>query len=303
LKSLTLFPALLLVAACAAPAATDPDATSALETTAAPTPASMDATAALAAMKTAFASGHGAASPSFQPVDLAVVSPTLATRFDRAKQSLESFSFAHADTGNSNSRILYALTAPSASTFVGFVVCAGASDNAQRYKGKSVAYYTTDGELLDIESTSVGISDNEDAGDFSHADHAQLAAEEATLRGALSFDGQSHRVDVDPAKAARADAAALPFAALVGRLRTELEGSTLAHADLGDSVTRLMSVKDASGSVAGYVLTSEGGDDADNWGAAGYALFSAAGQLLAREIATGGFADTMDDDSVLLPAN
>jgi hypothetical protein len=95
---------------------------------------------------------------------------------------------------------------------------------------------------------------------------------------------------------------ALPFAALVKTLQAELEASTFAHSDLGDEATKLVSVNDPSGAIAGYILSSEGSDDADDWSAVGYALFSAQGQLLAREISSAGFADTMDDDSVLIPA-
>jgi hypothetical protein len=54
---------------------------------------------------------------------------------------------------------------------------------------------------------------------------------------------------------------------------------------------------DANGQIAGYILASDGGDDADRWFGAAYALFSAGGELLDRQITTGGLADTATDDA------
>jgi hypothetical protein len=307
LKSLYLLTvaALLGTAACSS-ATSSTDSATAFDsaptaTATAPTPANLAGDAALALMRDAYTHGDKA-SPMFQRVESSALAPKLGSRFDRARQSLEGFSFAHADQGDTDSRVFYVLTAPHATTFAGFMVWAGATDDSDRHSADAVAFYAADGSLLDVESTSSGISDSEDAGDWSHVDRTKIAAEEATLRGAFSFDAKAGVVHLDPAKTQRADLKALPFASLVQRLQAELEASAFAHSDNGDDATRFVSVADASGKVAGYILTSDGSDDADEWSAVGYALFTAEGQLLAREISSAGFADTMDDDSVLIPA-
>jgi hypothetical protein len=259
---------------------------------AAVSPAAVTAEVALARMKEVAPFSSNDARNSIQKVDPTTLPAALATRFAKAKTPLETFAFAHSDMGDTDSEIVYVLSAPGASTFVGYAVFAIGGDDSDNHSTSAAALYDTKGELLDIQSRSSGISDSEDAGTFVKVPEADRAA----LASAVRFDAMNRRVQVD---GTHVDMAAVPFASFVKKLSTELEGSTEAHSDMGDDVTELLAVKDGN-RVIGYVLRAEGGDDSDGWLAAAYATFTADGQLVAREIATDGFADTMDSDSTLL---
>ena len=298
---------LLSISACSSPAGSDgsePTRAGALAdtTSADPTPAKIDPVDALEQMKSAVANAKGTEDVLFRSVDPAKLAPPLDTRFFAAKTSLEKFAFVHGDQGDIASSVRYVLSEPGASTFIGYVVMAEGSDDSDNWKASATAYYTTDGKLLDLESFSMGLSDSEDSGDWTNVNQAHADAEQQALEAALTFDAKRPSVKLVAGKTQPATAADLPFAKLVQKIQTELERSTQAHSDNGDDATRFVSVADDSGTIVGYILTAEGSDDADDWFAAGYALFSAEGQMLDRKIASSGFADTMNDDSVLLPA-
>ena len=280
------------LAGCSASSSPATGAGESAVTAAAPTPAGVDAQAALVAMKAAVTGTRWPLLVEATP------SGTLATRFGQAKTAVESFAFAHADLGNNASEIAYVLSAPGASTFVGYAVFAFGGDDAEFWSSRAAAYYSTEGELLDVVTTSAGVADGEDAGHWAGVDEELVAKERQALEGAITFDANAQTVAVTAAKTVPAKADALPFATLVKKLQIELEASTFAHADQGNTVTKLVGLEDAAGTTLGYILTSEGGDDADDWKAAGYALFSAQGQLVGRQIATAGRADNMTNDSV-----
>ena len=262
-------------------------------TAAVPTPATIDAPAALVAMKAAVAANRSPLLVKATP------SGALATRFGQAKTALESFAFAHSDLGNDASEIAYVLSAPGASTFVGYAVYAFGGDDADFWSATAAAYYTTDGELLDVVTGSSGISDSEETAWSKSLDQTVIGSQTKALEAAISFDAATQTVSVaKTAKTVAVKAETLPFAAFVKTVQAELESSTFAHADQGDLVTRVVALQDAVGTTLGYILTSEGGDDADNWKAAAYALFTAQGELVGREISTAGRADTMTNDGV-----
>jgi hypothetical protein len=265
-----------------------------------PTAATVDADTALREMHKNAGVSSDWVKDATKPVDLSTLSPQLRTRFTNAKAALEDFAFRHTDQGDDGSGVAYVLSSPNGSEFVGFVVYAEGGDDADHYSASAAAYYTTTGGILDVQTRAAGISDSEDAGDWSNVDDNVIAAQERVLRTAFKYDAEKQEVSLDKSKTTKASIDGLPFATLVNAVKTEIESSTLAHSDLGDDATRFVSVKDANGSVAGYILESDGGDDADRWFSAAYALFSATGQLLDRQISTGGLADTMDDDSVTL---
>jgi hypothetical protein len=311
-SSLTILPTVALsllisLAACSSPAGSEASSGDALTAAAssAPTPAKIDAAEALKQMKNAVASEKGTEGVLFRSVDPAKLAPPLDTRFFKAKSSLEEFAFAHGDQGDVASSVRYVLSGADASTFIGYVVMAEGGDDSDNWSASATAYYTTDGTILDLESFTMGLSDSEDSGDWSHVDQAHVDAEQKVLQTAFTFDGGTSgrpSVKLASGKTQPAKADGLPFAKLVQKVQAELERSAMAHSDLGDEATRFVSVADDSGKIAGYILTSDGGDDSDNWFAAGYALFSAEGQMLDRKIASAGLADTMDDDAVLLPS-
>jgi hypothetical protein len=266
-----------------------------------PTPAKIDPVDALEQMKSAVANAKGTEDVLFRSVDPAKLAPPLDTRFFKAKSSLEQFAFAHGDQGDIASSVSFILSGAGASTFIGYVVMASGGDDSDNWSARATGYYTTDGKLLDLESFSMGLSDSEDSGDWSHVDQATVDAEQRVLETAFSFDADHPSVKLADGKSQPAKADGLPFAKLVQKIQAELERSTQAHSDNGDDATRFVSVADDAGNIAGYILTTDGSDDSDSWFAASYALFSAQGQMLDRKIATSGFADTMDDDAVLLP--
>lgn len=289
--------AISALAGCTASSSDGPSSVAAATTTSHPTAATIAPEAALAAMKTAV---PVVGQPDKALVVKADVTGALATRFDNAKGSLEDFAFNHSDMGDTWSQVSYVLSAPGTSTFVGYAVFAYGGDDSDAYASGAVEYYTTDGKILEVDSRADGRSDSEDAGDWTNVDTNLLSAQEKTLRGAFTFDGNESTIKLDAAKTAKADIDALPFAKLVHALEDEIQATTWAHSDMGDDATWFVSVKGDDGKIAGYILAAEGDDDSDQWFSAGYALFSAGGQLLDRQIASGGIADTMDDDATLL---
>lgn len=293
--------AISTIAGCSAETSDSASSAAASTTTAAPTAATIAPDAALARMRTSVPADGTAGQPDRTLFVRATSLPAdLAARFDTAKASLEDFAFDHSDQGDVDSDVVCVLSARGASTFVGYAVYAYGGDDSDRYASGAVEYYTADGHILAIDSRSNGLSDSEDAGDWSNVDRKLVAAQEDTLRRAFTFDAAEATVKLDQTKTVKADRASLPFASLVTTLQDELERSTWAHSDMGDDATFFVSVKGADGQIAGYILAAEGDDDSDQWFAAGYALFSAEGQLLGREIASTGIADTMADDAVLL---
>ena len=290
-SSILFFAVFSVLAGCSSSSAPTAAGESAV-TSAVPTPAAVDGPTALAAMKAAVAATRSSL--------LVKATPTgaLATRFGQAEKALASFTVAHSDLGNDASETAYVLSAPGASTFVGYAVYASGGDDADFWQANAAAYYTTAGELLTVETRSSGIADNEETGDWTNVNRDLVAKETKALEAAITFDATAQTVKVTAAKTAPAKADALPFAKLVKTVQAELEASTFAHADQGDLVTKLVALQDDAGATLGYILTSEGGDDADNWEAAAYALFSAQGQLVGREIATAGRADAMSNDGV-----
>jgi hypothetical protein len=288
------------VAGCSGTTSTTAASDRAAANAAAPTPVTLDANAALQRLEASVPVARSTRRGITQPVDLASLPAQLQTRFTNAKAAVEDFAFRHTDQGNDDSGIAYVLDAPGSSRFIGFVVFAAGGDDADRYSADAIAYYTTDGGLLDLQTRASGISDSEDAGDWTNADLNALDGVKATLKRAVKYDAAKQSVELVKSKTTAANADALPFAALVKTVQAEIESSTFAHSDQGDDATRFVSVTGADGAVAGFILESDGSDDADHWFSAGYALFSATGQLLDRQISTAGVADTMDDDSVKL---
>jgi hypothetical protein len=269
----------------------------------APAASPIDASSALVQMKRDLPVDGTFKKDITQRVDLDALTVQLKTRFSNAKAALEDFTWNHSDLGDTDSEVVYVLDAPNSQTFIGFAVFSVGGDDADHYASTAIAYYSTAGALLHVESRATGISDSEDAGDWTNANTTNVAAEEAALRRAFAFHASSHRVELLAGHSAPATIESLPFAALVNTVKSEIEKSTFAFADQGDNATNFVSVRGTDGAIAGYVLASSASDDADRWFAAGYALFSANGLLLDRKISSGGLADTMDDDSIKLSTN
>jgi hypothetical protein len=221
------------------------------------------------------------------------LTPEVSDRLNKAKAALEKFAFNHTDMGDSDSGISMVKGA-------GYAVWASGGDDRGGFSASAVAYYDLDGHLLDVDTRSKGVSDSEESGDWENADQAKLAAETKALRAAVSFSAKKQSADLDPTKAKRIDIKDVQGAAgqMISKVQQELEASTFEHADMGNTATRLYSITGNDGAVAGYALTSEGGDDADRWSAGGVTLISAQGQLIDRQIATTGRADNMSDDAV-----